>query len=315
MEIADGVQQHPFGHIVLAAVLPRGEPEQYETNIMLASFGQEPVDRRKVELPGLLFNLIPVDRYFDRVGMQVFHGSPVFWVRRPGTLQAQVLILYTQYQKWSIVHEQSEASVLLHQAGNRALGDLGVERADDECGRQSGQNSGSRFHLSSSCVVLGEYAVGSRLTGTPGNPGGVKTGAPPGFEQIEIAAPSLPGFPFWLPTKKYCTPRRFHRSRSSRFFHAGRLRPPRQRPPPPFPGAQRPGNAVLEAISQTPIRQRCVAVAGGVGASRQDHARDGAGALLSDGRSAAVSRVAPGTECAAAVWADSSVNLTARRLY
>ncbi|MGO9887559.1 MAG: hypothetical protein ACLP0L_06580, partial [Solirubrobacteraceae bacterium] len=76
MEIAGRVQQHPFGHVVLAAVLPRGEPEQYQTNIVLASFGQQAVDRRKVELPGLLFDQIPVDRYFDRVGMQVFHGSP-----------------------------------------------------------------------------------------------------------------------------------------------------------------------------------------------------------------------------------------------
>ena len=159
MEIADRVQQHPFGHIVLAAVLPRGEPEQYETNIMLASFPQEPVDRREVELPGLRFNLIPVDRYFDRVGMQVFHGSPVFGMRRPGALQAQVLILNAQYQKWSIVHQQSESSFLLHQAGNRTLRDLGVERADDERGRHGGQNSGSHLHLSYSCVVLREYAV------------------------------------------------------------------------------------------------------------------------------------------------------------
>src|SRR5208283_1512185 len=134
-------------------------PEQYETNIMLASFGQEPVNRRKVELPGLLFNLIPVDRYFDRVGMQVFHGSPIFGMRRPGTLQAQVLILYTQYQEWSILHKQSEASVLLHQAGNRTLPDLGVERTDDEYGRKSGQNSGSRFHLSYSCFLTKKYCT------------------------------------------------------------------------------------------------------------------------------------------------------------
>jgi hypothetical protein len=103
-------------------------------------------------------------------------------MRRPGTFQAQVLILYAQYQKWSIVHKQSEASVLLHQAGNRTLRDLGVERTDGECGRKSGQNSGSQFHLSHSCVVLGEYAVRRRFTATPGNPGGAKTGARPGFE-------------------------------------------------------------------------------------------------------------------------------------
>src|SRR5271157_5917896 len=199
MEIAHRIQQHPFWHVMLAAVLPRGKPEQYETNVMLASFPQKPVDRREVELPGLLFNPIPVDRYFDRVGMQVLHGSPIFWMQRPGALQAQVLILYTQYQEWSIVHEQSEASVFLQQPGNRTLRDLGVERSEDECGRKSGRNSGSHFHLSYSCVVLGEYAVCRRFPATPGNPGGAKTDAPPGFEQTEIAAPSNPGFTSWLP--------------------------------------------------------------------------------------------------------------------
>ena len=105
---------------------------------MLASFGQQPVDRRKVELPGLLFNLIPVDRYFDRVGMQIFHGSPFFGMRGPGALQTQVLILDTQNQKWSIVHEQSEASVLLHHAGNRTLRGLCIELTRNQRGCENG---------------------------------------------------------------------------------------------------------------------------------------------------------------------------------
>jgi hypothetical protein len=71
---------------VLAAVLPGGEPEQYQAHVVLASRGQKPVDRRKIEISRLLFDLIPVNGYFNRVGVQILHVVPVFGLGRPGAL-------------------------------------------------------------------------------------------------------------------------------------------------------------------------------------------------------------------------------------
>jgi len=118
---------------------------------MLASLGQEGIDRRVVILSGPRFELLPVDRNFHRIDIQVFHGGPDF--RKHGRPTAGVMHLCAQQQVRCIVDEQGVAPIFLHHAGNRALLYLGVERTDDTCGHQSGQNSRSHFHFHCSALL------------------------------------------------------------------------------------------------------------------------------------------------------------------
>src|SRR5450759_2676946 len=67
-----GASFHPLRHVVLAAVLPGGEPKQNQANAMLASLGEERVDHGVVVLPLPGFKLLPVDRDFHRVDVEVF---------------------------------------------------------------------------------------------------------------------------------------------------------------------------------------------------------------------------------------------------
>ncbi len=144
MGIALGIELHPFGHIVLAAVLPGAEPEQNQVNVVLAGLGEDGVHRRVIELPLLGLELLPVDRRFERVGMEVFDGGPHLGER--GRPVAGVVRLRAQHQKRRAVHQQCIASILLDQAGYRALRGLSIELTGEECSPKCGQNSGSYFH-------------------------------------------------------------------------------------------------------------------------------------------------------------------------
>jgi hypothetical protein len=108
---------------------------------MLAGPGQQCVNHRVVvlALPG--FELLPVDRHLNRVDVHVLHGRPYFRKHaRPG---AGVVRLCPQHKERSIVYEQGEASVLLHNARDRALLDLGLGGAR---GQQNGKNGRNHPH-------------------------------------------------------------------------------------------------------------------------------------------------------------------------
>ena len=76
---------HPFGHIVVAAVLPGGEPEEDEPCIVGSGLLEQGIDKREIELVLLRLDLLPIDGYFQGIGMEVIYGLPEVWEHgRPG---------------------------------------------------------------------------------------------------------------------------------------------------------------------------------------------------------------------------------------
>jgi len=134
VEIARRVGLHPFGHVVLAAVFPGAEPEQIEPDVVLARLSDDGIDDRVVELSRLWFELFPVDRYLQRIGVQGFDGRPNF--RKHGRPAAGIMRLGAQHEVRRAVHHKGVAPVFLDYLGDGTLLDLGVQRDGNAAGRQ-----------------------------------------------------------------------------------------------------------------------------------------------------------------------------------
>ena len=85
VEILPGVELHPFGHIMRTPVLPGGEPEEDQADIMRAGFVDDGLDGTEIELPFDRLDRFPIDGRFQRIGMHFrqgveqlrMHGRPV----------------------------------------------------------------------------------------------------------------------------------------------------------------------------------------------------------------------------------------------
>ena len=149
VEIAAGLELHPFRHVVLAAVLPGAEPEQHQADMMLARLGEQGVDHGVVELALAGFELFPVDRHLDRIGMQVLDGRPDFG--QHGGPGAGIIGLRAQHEERGIVDEEGEAPVFLHEARQRRLLHLRVERGggdEDQQNKDCNRGSSHGYSLS-----------------------------------------------------------------------------------------------------------------------------------------------------------------------
>ena len=130
-----GLQLHPGGHVVVAAVLPSPEPGQDEPHFVFTGLLQQQVDHRKVILALFRLHLLPVERYLQRVGMHFFYHPP--HTRQHLGPGGRVVRLPGQNHIRLSVHQQSMASVFRYQLGN---GVFFLLRPQDASGHQSRQN-------------------------------------------------------------------------------------------------------------------------------------------------------------------------------
>ena len=121
-----GVAFHPFRHVVVAAVLPGGKPQEHQTHLVLPRLLQQDIHQREIELPGLGLDLFPIDGDFERVGVEESDSLPD--PRQHGRPRAGVVTLCSQHQKWLAVHDQGVPAVLTHEMGQRVPIGLGPGR-------------------------------------------------------------------------------------------------------------------------------------------------------------------------------------------
>ena len=116
IRILPGLQLHPFGHIVVAAVLPCGKPQQDQAYVALARLIQQHLHHRHIVFALFGFNLLPVDRDLQRIGVHLLHHLPhaghhIGPCRRIGGLPAQNEVRLA-------VHQQGMTPVLFNESGN-----------------------------------------------------------------------------------------------------------------------------------------------------------------------------------------------------
>ena len=70
------VELDPGRRVAGRGVLPSAEPEQHEMNLMRAGLGEQLVEKGKVELAFLGLDLLPGDRHFERVGVELRDRRP-----------------------------------------------------------------------------------------------------------------------------------------------------------------------------------------------------------------------------------------------
>ena len=139
MEITRRVGLHPLGHVVLAAVLPCAEPEQIQTDMVFARLGDDGVHHRVVVLFRLWFELLPVDRDLERIGVEILDGRP--YLRKHARPAARIMRLGPQHQVRRAIHHQSVAPILLHYLRDGSLFRLRLLRGG---GATDGQKSHHR---------------------------------------------------------------------------------------------------------------------------------------------------------------------------
>ncbi len=158
---------HPLRHVVLVAVLPRPEPQQYQVQLVLSRLREQRVDGAVIVCALFRLELFPVHRDFHGVGMHILDGGPDFGQNlRPA---AGIIDFRTEHQKGDVVDHQCIAAILPDQAGNwRVLDGRGCRshrRPDHRGGRQArgrAQNPSHRHTPSdgATCGLRIKYAAG-----------------------------------------------------------------------------------------------------------------------------------------------------------
>ena len=117
------------------AVLPCGEPEEDESFVVLSGLQQERIDEREVELVFLGFDLFPIDRDFQGVGVEVFDGLPELW--QQGGPCARIVGLSAQHEEGFAVDEEGVAAVLFDKRGHLGIAGLGEDVDEGHCQAQA----------------------------------------------------------------------------------------------------------------------------------------------------------------------------------
>jgi hypothetical protein len=106
------VQLDEFRRVMAAAILPGAEPQQHQVQMMLTRPGKQCMQQRRIKMAALRLELLPVDRHFDGVQMQVLGCRPdLGQLRWPRT---RIVHLRAQHQIRRTIDKQREATVLLH---------------------------------------------------------------------------------------------------------------------------------------------------------------------------------------------------------
>ena len=110
-------------------VLPGAEPKEDEAQIVGAGSLYQGIDIREVELARLGFELFPVDRRFESIGVQRGHRFP--HLRKLAGPGAGVMNLSSEDEVGTPVDEQGMASGFVDQT-RRFGGEKGLDRTESE---------------------------------------------------------------------------------------------------------------------------------------------------------------------------------------
>src|SRR6187455_1266912 len=132
---------HPFRGVVPGATLPRAEPEQDQSELLLAGLTEQLIDIAEVELSYARLYLLPRDRHFHGVGVQVAGDLPD--PRQRDDVVARVGDLSTQDDEWPSVDQQHVTAVLLREARD---GNVLSPRRTGKHGRAKG-SAYDRLHV------------------------------------------------------------------------------------------------------------------------------------------------------------------------
>jgi hypothetical protein len=105
------IRLDPFGHVAWAGVLPGAEPQQDQSDVVLACLRNQHIDPGKVELSLHRLDLLPGDGNLERVGMKRADRRPDFG--QHGRVVAAVVRLPAQDQERRAVDQQGMTPILL----------------------------------------------------------------------------------------------------------------------------------------------------------------------------------------------------------
>ena len=104
--VRGAVALHPVRGVIHVAVLPGGEPQEHQTQVVPASARHDFVDEVEVKLSRLRLDQLPIKGHFRRVRMNPHHGLPErFKILRAAG--ARVVCLAPQHQKRLAIHQKT----------------------------------------------------------------------------------------------------------------------------------------------------------------------------------------------------------------
>jgi hypothetical protein len=114
-----GVLFHPKRHIVIAAVLPGGEPEEDEMEVVCPCLCQQGVDEREIKFVLLGFELFPVDGGFEGIEVEIFCCQPC--AGQQGGPGAGVVDLAAEDEVGFAIDQERVAAVVGDELGHGGL--------------------------------------------------------------------------------------------------------------------------------------------------------------------------------------------------
>src|SRR6266566_2325086 len=84
-----------------APVLPGAEPKQNQMNMMLAGLRQQRVQHAVIKVVGLRFELLPINRHLDCVGVDELDRRPDFW--QPSRLRNRIVSGHQEFSAATVM--------------------------------------------------------------------------------------------------------------------------------------------------------------------------------------------------------------------
>ena len=104
------------------AVFPSAKPQENQPHVVFPGLLQDQVNNRGVEFALFRLELFPIDRDFQRVGVEIVNGRPDFGEQaRP---RARIVALRAKDEEGRAFHDQGVMPGFIHDMGKRIVAGL-----------------------------------------------------------------------------------------------------------------------------------------------------------------------------------------------